>query len=148
MTLVCFTELPAEFMANIKLILNDHPSAPSSTSFSFEMNDKAATQNSKIIAEHNYDLTKFIDAFSNSHMAYGSEFRNHAILDKLLHKSPHWPDVKRSLSKGTRYPLERINNRRRHQDLQDAVKGGNHKSAKTNLPKLIEIVDGEVQWGF
>ena len=112
------------------------------------MNDKAATQNSKIIAEHNYDLTKVINAFSNSHMAYGSEFRNHAILDKLLHKSPHWLDVKRSLSKGSRYPLERINNRRRHQDLQDAVKRGNHKFTKTNLPKLIEIVDGEVQRGF
>ena len=52
------------------------------------------------------------------------------------------------MEKGARFPLERINNKRRKIDNEEAIARGNHKSAKQNLPILKGMVSKEVEVGF
>ena len=56
--------------------------------------------------------------------------------------------MKLSLSKGAKFPLSRLNNKRRLEDLKCAIKRGNHKSAKTHHTILNKMVSTEVQQGF
>ena len=95
----------------------------------------------------NYNIIKVIAAYNNSHICYESKFCAHSPLGPLLHKNLYWNNVKNSLSKNACYPLERINNKRQQQDLRDAVKIGNHKSDKTNLPILIKMIRAKVSRG-
>lgn len=69
-------ELPRDFMNKIKKILSDNPPVPTSTPFIFENTKNGAIHNSKILESFNFDITKAIAAFPNSHISYGSEFRN------------------------------------------------------------------------
>ena len=135
-------------MAIIKAIIATDPPAPTSTPFTFDMSENAAQRNAKILEEHDYDMTKVINEFQDSHIGYGSEFRAPSILEPLLIRSPFWPEVKKSLTSGAKYPLTRINNRQRIADLHDAIRRGNHKSAKENNSILSNIVSNEVSCGF
>ena len=141
-------ELPRDFMNKIKKILRDNPTVPTSTPFLFENTKNAAIHNSKILESFNFDITKTIAAFPHSHISYGSEFRNPTALEPLLNKHPFWPSVKQSLSKGAKFPLSRLNNKRRLEDLKCAIKRGNHKSAKPHHTILNKMVSTEVQHGF
>ena len=118
------------------------------TPFSFDTNTDAAESNANILKTFAFDMTKVISAFPNSHISYGSKFRPASILEPLLHNSPHWSDIKNSLSKGAKFPLERISNARRKQDNEESIKKGNHKSAQENLPILKKLVSKEVSVGF
>ena len=79
---------------------------------------------------------------------YGSEFRDPTLLEPLLHQYSFWDRVKTSLTKGAKFPLSRLNNKRRLEDLTSAIKRGNHKSAKINQPILKKMITTEVQYGF
>ena len=68
------TELPKDFITRIKTLLDLTPQVPTSTPFLFEMNIDAAERNTNILANFDFDVTKAIAAFPNSHMSYGSEF--------------------------------------------------------------------------
>ena len=87
-------------------------------------------------------------AFPNSHISYGSESRSVDILRPLLHLSPFWGSIHSFLSKGARYPLSRISNQRRLQDIEDAIKRGNHKSAKSSPSTLCDLVSKDISRGF
>ena len=87
-------------------------------------------------------------AFPNSHISYGSEFRLVDTLRPLLHKSPFRTSVQSSLDNGAKYPLSRISTKRRLKDLDEAIKHGNHKSAKSFPSKVSELVQKEVSHGF
>ena len=112
-------------MTRIKTLLDQTPQVPTSTPFLFEMNIDAAERNTNILADFGFDITKAIATFPNSHMSYGSEFRPVSHLKPLLQKSLHWESIEPSLSKGARFPLERISNARRKRDNEEAIKKGN-----------------------
>ena len=97
---------------------------------------------------YNNNITRVIAAYPNSHIIYGSEFRNPDILQHLLKDSPFWPEVNNSLRKGAKYPLERISNKKRKLDLEDAIIRGNHKSAKIEIPTLKNLVNKDVKAAF
>ena len=135
-------------MNRVKAIIESPTSAPKGTHFSFENNINAAKHNEKILESFDFDLTKAIAANPNSNISYGSEFCNPTILDPLLHKHPLWQRVRKSLTHGAKFPLKRLNNKRRLQDLEDAIKRGNHKSAKIHENILMDMVNEEVLHGF
>ena len=70
-------------MAIIKAIIATDPPAPTFTPLTFDMSEKAAQRNAKILEAHDYDMTKVINAFQDSHIGYGSEFRAPSILEPL-----------------------------------------------------------------
>ena len=121
---------------------------PSPTPFIFMITNEAAAHNAAILQKYDYDITKVISAYPHSHISYGSEFRSASTLHPLLHKSPFWESVCNSLTKGAKYPLDRISNKRRLADIEDALGRGNHKSAKTLAPTLKKLVAKEVHQGF
>ena len=88
------------------------------------MSNEAAIQNAAILQSHNFDMTRALAANPNSHISYGSEFKTVEFLEPLLHKSPLWKAVSDILSKGAKYPLERINNSRRKSDLEEFLRQG------------------------
>ena len=146
--MVNLPDLPPNFMAKIKTILATPIAKPTATPFRFEATHEAAIHNAAILQKHDFDMAKVIAAHPNSHLSYGSEFRAAQTLEPLLEKSPFWNEVEKSLTKGARYPLERISNKRRLADLKDAIKRGNHKSAKANLPILQDKIEKEAKAGF
>ena len=121
---------------------------PKGTPFKFDLSKIAATHNAKILQRYDYDMTRVIADHPNSHISYGSEFRPTKVLHPLLHKSPFWEEVSTSLDKGAKYPLTRISNPRRLQDIEDALLRGNHKSVKSNPGILNSLVSKEVKLGF
>ena len=135
-------------MESIHKILETPCPTPSPTPFIFELSKEAALHNSSILQTHNYDMTRVIGAHLNSNISYGSEFRSVTTLAPLLHRSPFWNDIKSSLSKGARYPLERISNSRRRSDLEEAITRGNHESAKANTPVLTKLLKKDVNLAF
>ena len=112
------------------------------------MTKNAAENNETILALYKYDLTRMIPGHPSSHISYGSEFRPWRALAPLLHLSPHWADVKDTLSNGARYPLQRLSPKRRLQDLEEAIIRGNHKSA-TDSPNILDkLIKKDVDAGF
>ena len=116
------------------------PPTPTSTPFTFDMSENAAQRNAKVLEDCDYDMTKVINAFQDSHIDYGSEFCAPSILEPLLQRSPFWTEAKKSLTSGAKYPLTRINNRQRIADLHAAICRDNRKSAKENPFTLANIV--------
>ena len=100
------------------------------------MTKEAAIHNASIMSKYNNDITRVIAAYPNSHISYGSEFRNPDILQHLLKDSPFWPEVNNSLRKGAKYPLERISNKKSKVNLDDEIMRGNYKLAKSETPIL------------
>ena len=112
------------------------------------MTNAAAIHNAKILSQYNYDITRLISAHPNSTISYGSEFRASTALRPLLHRSPLWPTVLAILDDGAKYPLERISNSRRLQDLTEAIQRGNHKSAISEPKILRKLISKDVTAGF
>ena len=135
-------------MTNIKKIISYQPPPPTSTPFKFEMTAEAANHNATILESHNYDLTRTIAAYPNSHISYGSEFRTSTVLHPLLSKSPLWPAISSILNKGAKYPLDRLSNKRRKADLEEALTRGNHKSAKSEPKILTKLIQKDVTAGY
>ena len=121
---------------------------PKTTLFSFTMSKAAAINNAKILAQYQYDLSRMIPGHPGSHISYGSEFRPWETLLPLLHKSPHWLDVKDTIKNGARYPLKRLSPQRRMQDLEEAILRGNHKSATAEPTVLTKLIKKDVDAGF
>lgn len=112
------------------------------------MTKQAAIHNASIISKYNNDITRVIAAYPNSHISYGSEFKCPDILQHPLKDSPFWPEVNNSLRKGATYPLEKISNKKRKLDLEDVIIRGNHKSAKSEIPTLENLVNKDVKTAF
>ena len=93
-------------------------------------------------------MTSTIAANPNSHISYGSEFRTIEVLQPLLQKKNLWKAVSEILSKGAKYPLERINNSRRKSDLEESLRRGNHQSAKKDPSILTKLIQKDINAGF
>ena len=97
----CLNDRNSNFMTKIKDIISTDPPAPISSPFNFNMSNNAAEHNANILKDHDYDMTKVILAYKNSHIDYLSEFQSPSILEPLLNRSPFWEEVKKSLSMGS-----------------------------------------------
>lgn len=93
-------------------------------------------------------MVKVISTHPDSNISYRSEFCPPSHLHHLLHRSPLWPTVEEPLSKGAQFPLTRISNKSRLQDLEEAIVRGNHRSTKTSSEILKNLVIKDVSRDF
>ena len=61
---------------------------------------------------------------------------------------PLWARAQKTLMHGAHLPVEPIEEEPRLQDLLEAIKFGNHKSATKDGPKLLSIFGKEVEKGW
>ena len=116
--------------------------------FIYELTKEAADYNSKIIARHNYDLTRLIAAHPNTEISYGSEFRPSSIIEPILKHHILWDYINNSLKNGVKTKFFKITEHQRRIDLEEAINRGNHKSAKSRPSDLSKLVDKDIKHGF
>jgi len=136
------------FLAAIKDALAWHPPLRSKPVFKKKLTELAARTNLEILESYNYDLQAILLEDAHSPLRPGSEFRPTAILDPVLQGHPLWLRAKKTLMHGAHLPVEPIEEEPRLQDLLEAIKFDNHKSATKDGPKLLSIVGKEVEKGW
>jgi hypothetical protein len=131
--------LPADALREaVSLVANWEQPEPEHCNFEFEF----------IIRAHSYDLDAAIKAEGGTALRYGSEFKPPSILSLLLQNHPLWDSISSSLSNGIQYPLDRITCHARRRSIQQAIDRGNHKSARDQPDKLMDLLTSGVHSGF
>ena len=113
------------------------------------MSRQAAERNALHLESYDFDLTKFIEAHSESTVGYGSEFRSVAELKPLLGSHPNFPKLKSLLEEGMHYVFAReINEETKKVELATLVSRGNHKSATEESDRIKKLLAKDVTHGF
>ena len=117
--------------------------------FQFKHTHAAASHNSKILAAHNFDLSKTLhNTTMNTHLQYGSKFRPPEDLEQLLQDHPLWLRTKKILEQGSTMPLEAMTPEMEKEDLLLGIERGNHKGATSQRPTLDKLVSKDIEHGF
>ena len=119
-----------------------------SPEFSFSMDGKAAEKNWKILEKYNLDFELAMKNQKGTPLEYGSEFRDHLLLEKLFKFHPLWPKLKSLLLEGGKFPLEHLPIEEKKKDAIEGLEYGNHKGADNNLDLLKKMVNEDVTFGF
>ena len=85
---------PPDFIETIKNIINTTTSTLSKSPIMFDFSKVAMNHNSDILKSFNYDSHSLINAFPNSDLSCGKEFRPVDVLEPLLHRHPNWKHLK------------------------------------------------------
>ena len=91
---------PAWFIESIRSILSSPLEAPSKSPIRFEFSEAASLHNSNLLASFECDISKPIDAFPETELSYGSEFRPVHMLEPLFKQRKNWPRMKDFISNG------------------------------------------------
>lgn len=119
----------------------------------FELSEKAAAFNSKLLHAVNFDTERLISSQGDTILTPGSEFRDVSFLDSLLSKFHRWPKLKLIIQQGASYPLlphSDLDEETKQKDIIGAMKQGNNLSAKSseNKPILLSHYKKEVEKGW
>ena len=141
------------FPLNIDTILQVFHSStptPQASPFAHERSLTAATHNSAIIASHDFDLQRTFDAYPNSIISPGSEFRQVHVLRPLLQGHPFWPKIERDLTFGASYKFKspQPSNEAREAENEALLAYGNHSSAKKRPDTLIKVSQKDTVHGW
>ena len=132
----------------IESILASESPCPDAPDFCFEMTLEAAEKNFLVLKRHGFNLSKAIEAQSNTPVGYGSKFRKPLILSPLLGNHPLWPMMESILENGAQWPTDPILEEERIADVKEALQFGNHKGAKSQPELLKKLVTGDVIHGY
>jgi hypothetical protein len=132
----------------IESILASESPCPDAPDFCFEMTLEAAEKNFLVLKRHGFNLSKAIEAQSNTPVGYGSEFRKPLILSPLLGNHPLWPMMEFILENRAQWPTDPISEEERIADVKEALQFGNHKGAKSQPELLKKLVTGDVIHGY
>jgi len=123
---------------------------PGKSPFMFELSETAATHNSNIIASFDYDLESAIQSHGFTHLSMGSELRPLEQLEPLLKYHPYFHELKQIASKGVDYPLSKISEEVRIQQLELQLKQGNQETALTDeaIPIVTKLLLDDIKCGF
>lgn len=116
--------------------------------FALELTTTASEINTKILSENDFDLSRLIAGDPLSPIHLGSDFRPTSVLEPLFEGHPLWKDFEASLSKGATFPLDDITEEDRINDLHASIAYGNHKSAKLEGTRVLNLLEKEVQKGW
>ncbi|MGH7974537.1 MAG: hypothetical protein ACREBR_03335, partial [bacterium] len=131
----------------VKRVISTPTQDPSPTLFRFQMTERAAFHNHRILKAADFDLHRAINSQSNSPVSYGSEFRKPSVLEPMLKSHPLWHKVRKILSEGSKFPLDPISDSDRKLDMQWMIERGNHKSALTNMNVMRDHIQEDVVHG-
>ena len=93
----------SELMSIINEVIAEGMKATSTLPFWFKNTVTTAIHNAKILKEHDFDLAKVLDRYSNTVFNPGTEFRPVLALQKLLGKHKDWPKLQNIITSGVRY---------------------------------------------
>ena len=127
-------------MKNVQNIINAPVLTPSKSPILYELSKSAMNCNSKLLKQHDYDISKLIDDFPGSDLSCGNEFRPVSILGPLLNKHPNWDSLQKYLSIGFNAEFKPISDSDRVKDMKEAIDRGNHKLALTHSDTLLSNV--------
>ena len=85
--------------------------------------------NMKLLQDQEFTLEKILNSEPNI-TSYGSEFKAVPELEPLLHLHPRWSEMKKKLLEGATFPVIKLDNKPRLQDIKAMKIRGNHKSAQ------------------
>ena len=138
---------PENLIALISTVSN-RPSPPLIPPlFSFELSTEAAQRNYCVLRKFG-SLEQAIEQQKDSPVGYGSEFRQPAQLEPILHLHPNWPHFRRLLQEGSDWPIESITEEARIADVHEALGFGNHKGATLNADTLRSLIIDDVIHGY
>lgn len=101
--------------------------------FQFKNTRCAARHNCKILANHNWDMHKVLNAFPDTCLQAGSEFRPIEDLEPLFKYHVDFQKLKTICTEGAKYSFKHdliYSDDTRRSDLLAAIKKGNNKSAQ------------------
>jgi len=134
-----------EIIAAIVRSTSEYPKSPL---FKFKMNRAAAESNFLVLRKFNFDFKKALEEQVGLPVGYGSEFQKGELLLPLLKNHPLWNRMKEMLTHGSKWPTKSITEEDRAADLIKALKFGNHKGASNQPELLLELVWGDVKFGY
>lgn len=123
---------------------------PAASKFRFEHTEEAATYNSSIIEEANFDLSQVLLQEPNSVTSPSFEFGDTDILSDLFTLGSENTEHKlnKMISTGIEYPIDHSNYKERDSDLQSAVEKSNNSSTRGNEEFLASAISKEVNRGW
>jgi hypothetical protein len=142
------SETPDWLIPMIAMIIKSDQTTLDDSPFIFDMNPEAASHNSLVLSSHGDDLGNVINAYQNSFLRYGSEFRPSILLANLLMHHPRWVKFKSLLDHGSKWPLRPIDSHTRKARNKELLERGNHQSAITHDSILQLTLQKEVQQGW
>ena len=131
-------------------IFHSQTPTPQASPFMHERSVEAAETNSQLIARFNYDLQCTFEAFPNTIISPGSEFRPPNVLQPLLQGHPFWPKIAHDLEFGATYKFKpsKLPDSARIAENEALIAYGNHSSAKKRPEALISQKDTSHGWAF
>ena len=133
--------------ATEKLIQTNSPLQP--PEFKFEVSQEAAEFNFVLLEKNSFNLHALLNKEEiRSVTRLGSEFKSVQELEPLLHQHPRWQRLKDLFVNGSDWPLLKMDDEKRNQDLVEMIKRGNHKSADRHQEFLSSALTKEVLKGW
>jgi hypothetical protein len=107
---------------------------------------EAAEHNSKILADHDYDLEKAYSSQGFSELSMGSELRPVNQLEPLIHHHPNKSAILKIATLGVDYPISDLDEESRKELVNKKLQKGNHKSALTKeaIPIVNKLMEKDV----
>ena len=107
--------------------------------FKFEISQKAARFNTKLLKQHQYDLTGALKKEDRTVLEMGSEFSPIEGISSLFRYHRRWEKVSQIVNDGVTYHSPELDEEL-NIDIEAMITGGNHKYAKEkdNIPNFIK----------
>ena len=122
---------------------------PRSSPFVHETNLEAAEKNSSLIASFDFDLQRLIDAFPESTISPGSEFRPVQDIQQVLGSHPFWPKIWDILTNGASYTFKTLPpDCDRLKENEAIFEYGNHASARKKPEALHKVMAKDSKFGY
>jgi hypothetical protein len=118
--------------------------SPQKPKFFFELTPEAAEKNFLILKRYNMSLENALEAQRGSPLGYGLEFKPPEALHRIFRNHPLWGRMRKILLQGSNWPLEDMDETSRVNDLQEALKFGNHKGAMSKPDLLRTLIESNV----
>jgi hypothetical protein len=140
---------PNWFIAAVHRLCGRESRTPSKPPFQFEASNAAAEFNARLMRDFDCDLSKLINAHSNTTLGYGSEFRSVEELTPLLKRHPNFLALENLLATGMPYVFSReLDPATKSEELQTLLGRGNHKSAQEESEQVKTLLAKDVLHGF
>lgn len=141
--------VPQDVLRAIKIFprVQEQPIRPSP--FRYTRSVSAATFNSSLLAQYDYDIQKLIDAYPGSILSPGCEFQSISRLRVLLGRHPFWPVLENMMTSGVHFKMkDDVDDEARRQENEALLSRGNHKSARDAPDDLHAALDKDTTRGF
>jgi hypothetical protein len=142
-------EPPGWLMENVRQVATMKVETPSKPSIAFAMTTEAATHNSSLLEQYDYDFDRFISSQQGTTLGYGSEFRPISQLELILGQHPNFPELAKILADGMDYRFATtITEETRLTETLAMMERGNHKSAESRAEHVEKALSKDVLHGF